>query len=147
MSVSVRAALALSALAIGFGAARASSPSPSPSPSPALSPGGPPFVAWLEPAGPGRTTLVVVPTRALEGDFVIAAGTPSRLPPQGGRLPLPPRVTRVEVQWRDPAGLAGARAVIELAPPRAPASPRFERIAPSAVTPDGPSIDQAVRIR
>ncbi len=118
---------------------------------------GPPFMAWLEGERAHGLTLVVVPTRALVGSLAVRAeGGGARrealLGARGGRLGLGRAAgderVRVEVSWRDPRGVTGARAVLTHGTDGPVVTPTgFSSIPPLPVGRHGATVEEAIRIR
>lgn len=116
---------------------------------------GPPLFAWLE-RDAGVLTVTVVPTARLGGPIAIevrARGrVRDRLSTRGGRLVIgeqrPGDALEIEVTWQDPGGVAGARVVMhDPDDPETVAPSPFESIERLDMGRNGPSIEQAVRIR
>jgi len=116
---------------------------------------GPPLVAWLE-RDAATLTVTVVPTARLRGPIAIEVRARAlvrhRFSTPGGRSVIgeerPGDPLEVEVTWQDPGDVAGAHVVLhdpgelELVAP-----PPFESIERLDLGRDGPSVEQAVRIR
>lgn len=147
-SLSVRArVLALCVAGLAGCAARA------PSRAPVQGVRGPPLIAWLE-GEDAALALTVLPVAGARGPIVIEArgAAGRRWTTRGGRVALSGLAARgpleIEVTWTDPGDVAGARVVLHHPPHRETAPPRtFEPIERVNLGRDGPSVEQAIRIR
>lgn len=141
--------LALCVAGLGGCAARA------PSRAPFQGAHGPPLLAWVE-GEDAALALTVMPVTGVRGPIAVevrgAAGVGRRWMTRGGRMALSELAARgpleIEVTWTDPGDVAGARVVLHHPPRRETAPPRaFEPIERVILGRDGPSVEEAIRIR